>query len=127
MTYAGLKSMIHAGVGPDDPRVKAAFEWVRKFYDLETNPGLGNDGLYYYYHTFAKALDAMGLDVIEAADGTKHNWRMELLAELVSRQRPDGSWINESARWLEGEPTLVTGYALLALSYCRPAIEPKSR
>ena len=26
MTYAGLKSMIYAGVGPDDPRVKAAVE-----------------------------------------------------------------------------------------------------
>ena len=25
MTYAGLKSMIFAGVGPDDPRVKAAY------------------------------------------------------------------------------------------------------
>jgi squalene-hopene/tetraprenyl-beta-curcumene cyclase len=123
MTYAGLKSMIYAGVGPDDPRVKAAFEWIQKFYDIETNPGLGNDGLYYYYHTFAKALDAMGADVIQSADGKGHNWRMELLAELVSRQGPDGSWVNQSARWLEGEPTLVTGYALLALSYCRPKIQ----
>ena len=123
MTYAGLKSMIYAGVGPDDPRVKAAFDWVRKFYDLTSNPGLGNDGLYYYYHTFAKALDAMGADVIEEPDGTKHDWRRELREELLSRQRPDGSWINESPRWLEGEPALVTGYALLALSYCRPASE----
>jgi len=120
MTYAGLKSMIYAGVGPDDPRVKAAYEWIRKFYDLDSNPGLGNDGLYYYYHTFAKALDALGIDVLEAADGTQHHWRLELLAELVCRQRPDGSWVNESPRWLEGEPALVTGYALLALAYCRP-------
>jgi squalene-hopene/tetraprenyl-beta-curcumene cyclase len=122
MTYAGLKSMIYAGVGPDDPRVKAAFEWIRKFYNIETNPGLGNDGLYYYYHTFAKALDAMQIEVIETADGTKHNWRLELLGELVRRQRPDGSWVNDSARWMEGEPTLVSGYALMALSYCQPAI-----
>jgi len=125
MTYAGLKSMIYAGVGPDDPRVKAAFEWVRKFYDLDSNPGLGNDGLYYYYHTFAKALDAMGVDVVEDADGVKHDWRRELRDELLSRQRPDGSWVNESARWLEGEPALVTGYALLALSYCRPAADAR--
>lgn len=121
MTYAGLKSMIYAGVGPDDPRVKAAFDWIRKHYDLETNPGMADNGLYYYYHTFAKALNAMGVDQVEDADGVKHDWRRELRQELLSRQRPDGSWVNENPRWMEGEPSLVTGYALLALSYCRPA------
>lgn len=120
MTYAGLKSMIYAGVGPDDPRVKSAFEWIQKNYGLDENPGMGADGLYYYYHTFAKALDAMGVDQVEDADGTRHDWRRELLAELVARQQPDGSWINQSDRWLEGDPSLVTGYALLSLSYCRP-------
>ena len=121
MTYAGLKSMIYAGVGPDDPRVKAAVKWAQKHYALDRNPGLGSAGLYYYYHTFAKALNAMGMDVIEDGKGVKHNWRSELIAELASRQRPDGSWINENARWLEGDPSLVTGYALLALTYCRKA------
>jgi squalene-hopene/tetraprenyl-beta-curcumene cyclase len=123
MTYAGLKSMIYAGVGPDDPRVKAALKWARKHYGLETNPGIGSAGLYYYYHTFAKALDATGLDEIEDADGVKHNWRRELLEELLRQQRDDGSWINENSRWLEGDPSLVTGYALLALAYCRPEVE----
>jgi squalene-hopene/tetraprenyl-beta-curcumene cyclase len=121
MTYAGLKSMIYAGVGPDDPRVKAAVAWIRKHYAVDTNPGMGDAGLYYYYHTFAKALDAMKLDTIEDADGTQHAWREELLAELIKRQRPDGSWINDNSRWLEGDPNLVTGYALLSLAYCRPA------
>jgi squalene-hopene/tetraprenyl-beta-curcumene cyclase len=119
MTYAGLKSMIHCGVGPEDPRVKAAFAWVRKNYDVKANPFMGNDGLYYYYHTFAKALDAMKLDAVEDTAGVKHYWRVELANELVRRQRPDGSWINENNRWLEGDPDLVTGYALLTLSYCR--------
>jgi len=125
MTYAGLKSMIHAGVGPDDPRVKAAFDWIRKHYTVETNPEMGNAGLYYYYHTFAKALDAMKLDVIEDARGVKHAWREELAAEILRRQRPDGSWINDNPRWLEGDPSLVTGYALLTLAYCRPASESR--
>ncbi len=121
MTYAGLKSMIHAGVGPDDPRVKAAFEWIRRHYTLESNPGMGNAGLYYYYHTFAKALDAMKLDVVEDDRGVKHAWRQELAAEILRRQRPDGSWINDNPRWMEADPSLVTGYALLTLAYCRPA------
>jgi len=120
MTYAGLKSMIYAGVGPKDKRVQAAVKWISKHYDLDSNPGMGDAGLYYYYNTFAKALDAIGKDTFVEADGTKHNWRAELLAELASRQQKNGSWINDNERWLEGDPNLVTGYALLALFYCRP-------
>jgi squalene-hopene/tetraprenyl-beta-curcumene cyclase len=120
MTYAGLKSMLYAGVDATDPRVKAATDWVKKNYDLTSNPGMGLAGLYYYYHTFAKALDAMGQDVFVDANGKKHDWRRELAEELAKRQRPDGSWVNENNRWLEGDPNLVTGYALLALSYCKP-------
>jgi squalene-hopene/tetraprenyl-beta-curcumene cyclase len=120
MTYAGLKSMIYAGVGPDDPRVKAAVEWLSKHYDLKQNPGMGGAGLYYYYHTFAKSLDALGRDTFTDSDGTQHNWRAELVDELARRQQADGSWINETPRWLEGDANLVTGYALLALSYCKP-------
>jgi len=120
MTYAGLKSMLYAGVDQDDPRVKAAVEWIRKHYDLRTNPGMGDAGLYYYYHVFAKALDAMGTDVLEDAQGGKHDWRRELAEHLSKLQRPDGSWINQNSRWLEADPNLVTGYALLALDYCRP-------
>ena len=125
MTYAGLKSMIYAGVGPDDPRVKAALEWVQKHYGLESNPGMGDAGLYYYYHIFAKALAATGLDAIEDADGVRRDWRRDLVEELARRQRSDGSWINGNVRWMEGDPSLVTGYALLALSYCRPGIKPR--
>ncbi len=120
MTYAGLKSMIYAGLKPDDPRVAAALSWLKKNYDLDSNPGMGDAGLYYYYHTFAKALDAFGQDAFEDAQGVRHDWRDELASELVSRQQPSGSWINENGRWLEGDPNLVTAYSLLALSYCQP-------
>jgi squalene-hopene/tetraprenyl-beta-curcumene cyclase len=120
MTYAGLKSMIYAGVGPDDPRVKAAFEWARKHYDLRANPGLGSAGLFYYYHTFAKALDAMDLDVITDSAGKEHAWRAELVAELARLQQPDGSWLNDNPRWMEGDSNLVSAYTLMALSYCKP-------
>jgi squalene-hopene/tetraprenyl-beta-curcumene cyclase len=120
MTYAGLKSMIFAGVGPDDPRVKAAVGWIRNHYDLTTNPGMGAAGLYYYYHTFAKALDALGETVLKDQQGREHNWRSELIDVLAAAQQPDGSWVNQqNDRWLEGDANLVTAYALLALSYCR--------
>jgi len=119
MTYAGLKSMIYAGVGRDDPRVQAAFRWVQEHYTVRENPELGDSGLYYYFHTFAKTLDAIGEEEIVDQHGVAHRWRQELAKELATRQLENGSWINENERWLEGDPNLVTGYALLTLSYCR--------
>jgi len=118
MTYAGLKSMIYAGLDADDPRVVAAVSWIRENYDLTENPGLGDAGHFYYLHTFAKALSALGQDEIEDVNGKKHFWRSELIVELSRRQRRDGSWVNRNTRWLEGDANLVSGYALLALSYC---------
>ena len=120
MTYAGLKSMIYAGVEKDDKRVQAALKWLQKNYDLKSNPGLEAAGLYYYYHTFAKSLDALGEKTFIDSRGEKHDWRSELIAELHSRQQANGSWINtDNERWMEGNPELVTSYALLSLSYCQ--------
>jgi squalene-hopene/tetraprenyl-beta-curcumene cyclase len=121
MTYAGLKSMVYAGLKKDDPRVKAVSQWIRKNYDVKSNPGMGDNGLYYYYLTFAKALDALGMDEIEDAAGVRHDWRRELVEELAQRQKPNGSWVNSNPRWMEGDPNLATAFALLAISYCRPA------
>lgn len=120
MTYAGLKSLIYAGLGPSDPRVQAATKWLRKNYSVEQNPGLGKVGLYYYYHTFAKTLSVLGEDQFVDATGVKHDWRKELAEKLAAQQNADGSWVNAADRWLEGDPNLVTGYALLALAYCQP-------
>ncbi len=118
MTYAGLKSMIYAGVKKDDPRVKAALAWITKHYSLKDNPGMGKQGLYYYYHTFAKTLSVLEIDDLKDSSGTSHNWRNELVGTLAQQQKANGSWINEADRWYEGDPNLVTAYALLALSHC---------
>jgi squalene-hopene/tetraprenyl-beta-curcumene cyclase len=120
MTYAGLKSMIYAGVKPDDPRIKAALGWIQKNYSVRLNPGLGQQGLYYYYHTFAKSLSVINLDHIEDSAGVKHDWRLELFDQLAKLQRPNGSFVNRAPRWYEGDPNLSTAYILLALKYCQP-------
>jgi squalene-hopene/tetraprenyl-beta-curcumene cyclase len=124
MTYAGIKSMIYCGVGKDDPRMKKAIEWISNNYTLEGNPGMpdaaSKKGLYYYYHTFAKCMAALGEDTFTDAKGVKHNWRADLLDALAKRQKEDGSFVNDNAGWMEGDANLDTGYALMALSYCKP-------
>jgi squalene-hopene/tetraprenyl-beta-curcumene cyclase len=123
MTYAGIKSLIYCGVTKDDPRIKKAYEWIRNNYSVEQNPGMPGKrsdwGLFYYYHTMAKCLDTLGVDYVEDAKGQKHDWRKDIAAALAKRQQADGSWRGDS-HWMEGDPNLVTGYALMALSYCRP-------
>lgn len=117
MTYAGLKSMIYAGLSKDDPRVKAATEWIRKFYTVDENPGLGDQGIYYYHQAFAKALNALGEEVLIDAQGKEHRWREDLANALIGKQQANGSWVNKNSRWMEGDPNLATAYALMALKY----------
>ena len=119
MTYAGLKSMIYAGLTADDPRVKAAFGYIAKHYTLDENPGLGQRGLYYYYQTFAKAMALAGKPTLVDAAGKTHDWRAELVAALAKRQDPNGSWVNRADQFMEGDPNIVTSYALLALTHTR--------
>ena len=120
MTYAGLKSMIYAGLTENDPRVRAAYTYITRHYTLDENPGLGQQGLYYYYHTFAKALAMVGKPTLTDSDGRSHDWRAELADALAKRQKPDGSWVNPTDRFMEGDPNLATAYAVLALAQSRP-------
>ena len=119
MTYAGLKSMIHAGLTQDDPRVKAALEYIRDNYTLDENPGQGQRGLYYYYQTFGKAMALLGKPTIVDAKGNEHNWRDDLLAALAKRQESSGAWVNHDDRFMEGDPNIVTSFGLLALASTR--------
>jgi squalene-hopene/tetraprenyl-beta-curcumene cyclase len=120
MTYGGLKSFLYAGVSKKDPRVQAALGWIRRHYTLDENPGMGQGGLYYYYHTFGKAMDALGQDRFTDAKGVKHDWRRELFEALKKRQKANGSWTNTKDRTFgEADPNLATAFAVLTLSYCR--------
>lgn len=120
MTYAGLKSLLHAEVKKDDPRVTAAIKWISGNYTLDQNPGLNNEqGLYYYFHTFSAALKAYGENEITDARGVKHDWRKELEAKLAKLQAADGSFTNTAPRWMESNPLLATTYVLLALEQAR--------
>ena len=115
MSYAGLLSYIYADLKKDDPRVVAVVDWLRNHYTLEENPGMSQEGLYYYYCMMAKALSACGIQELELKDGRKVDWRKDLALKLINLQKQDGSWSNESGRWMEKDPSLVTSYSLLAM------------
>lgn len=120
MTYAGLKSLIYAGVSKDDERVVAATNWLKENYTLNENPGMGQQGLFYYFHTFGKTMSVIAdSGQFVDADGKAHPWKAELTARLGELQQRNGSWQNPADRWYEGDPNLVTAYSLLGLSYCR--------
>ena len=181
VTYAGFKSFLYANLDRDDPRVVAALEWIQNNYTLDQNPGMPeavkNQGLFYYYMTHARALNAWDntmltvygkksaiirasprtplSDVNEKRDELQHqgfevsvetktepilddsdtlgfypptvyiskelpsreiDWANNLIAKLATLQRPDGSFVNAEPRWMEDDPSLVTAYALIALT-----------
>jgi len=96
------------------------YEWAVQHWTLEENPGMGPQGLYYFYHALAKSLAAYGVNPLTLADGTALNWRDELVRKLVNLQQIDartggGYWVNREDRWWEDDPVRVTAYALLTL------------
>jgi squalene-hopene/tetraprenyl-beta-curcumene cyclase len=115
ISYAGLLSYIYADLKKDDPRVVAALDWLQKNYTLDENPGMGQEGLYYYYHTMTKALAACGVNELVLSDGSRVDWRRELSKRLLNLQNGEGFWMNENGRWWEKDPVLVTSYAVIVL------------
>jgi len=114
MSYAGLLSFIYADVKKDDQRVVAALDWLKKNYTLKENPGMERAGLFYYYHLMTKALAAADVKTLDTPHG-KVDWASELALKLISVQAGDGSWVNDTARWMEKDPILVTTYCVLSL------------
>ncbi len=115
ISYAGLLSFIYAGLDKNDPRVKAVIEWISANYSADENPGLGAQGLYYYYHTLSKALSIAQIDFIKTKDGKLIDWRADITQKLLNLQKGDGSWANTEGRWMESDPVLTTSYILMAL------------
>lgn len=123
ISYAGMLSFIYAGLTPEDPRMKAALEWLGDNYTVDENPGMGAEGLYYYYHTMAKALATAGVTKLKTKSGDA-DWRADLSRKLISLQNSDGSWANTaSGRWMESDPVLVTAYTVLALEQVSRAMK----
>jgi len=135
MSYAGLLSLVYAKLSPEDPRVVAVKDWLGKNYTVSENPGLGDQGLYYYYHAMPKALAAANLSTLKLADGTEADWRKDLGEKLLSLQQPDGSWEmasrpggpgGKSAKNLQPITHVGSAWAVLGLMHTSPAIAKRA-
>lgn len=115
-SYNGLLSLTYAQVDVKDPRVKGVLDWINRNFTLEENPGMGQAGLFFYYHTLAKGLSLAGIDSLPLKNGQSVKWRPALAKRLLDLQESDGSWINhKNGRFWERDPHLATTHAVTAL------------
>ena len=120
MTYAGLLALVYARVDRDDIRVRSAFQWSCENWSLDENPGMGNEGMFFFYDVLARALRAYGAELIPRGNNVYVDWRSDLVEKLIACQHVDpktgaGYWLNPTGRFWEQDPVLVTGYSLLSL------------
>lgn len=114
MTYAAVLSMCHAKLDREDPRVRDSLEYCRRNWSVDENPGMGNQGLFYFYDIMARALSASGVEKVG-----QHDWKKELSTKVISLQKPNGSWYNDNNRFWESDPVLCTSFAMLVLQLCK--------
>jgi prenyltransferase beta subunit len=102
----------------DDASVTKAIAWLAKRPGLEVVPGF--EGLppeagwdrglrFYYYAALSRVLPLFPLADRDAR-------RDALQKHIVSLQKDDGSWVNESDRMRENDPLIATALAVAALS-----------
>ena len=75
MTYALLKGLVFSGLETTDERVQACWKWLSEHYTLDVNPGFEHSsdptaayqGLFYYFHSMARALSVFGAQEVRVA------------------------------------------------------------
>jgi squalene-hopene/tetraprenyl-beta-curcumene cyclase len=128
-----LQSYFAIGLPVDDPRVKAAWQWLAKNFSADEHPGHYADGRQaerdsvYYYYCFSLA-EALGDS--SPADSKLAVNRVEMAraiaGALLKRQKPDGSWSNPEVEVREDDPLVATSLAARALALCRRVIVVES-
>ena len=77
ISYAGLLSYIYADMKQDDPRVTAVMGWLKNNWSVEENPGMGEQGLYYYLHLMTKGLNIADVNELTLSNGQTVDWRKQ--------------------------------------------------
>ncbi|MCE9584717.1 MAG: terpene cyclase/mutase family protein [Planctomycetes bacterium] len=116
-TCDAIRALRRFGVPATDDRIRRALAWLRSQDAFDRNPGFTGEGrhwetaiLFYYLAALAE---------VYADLGGPEGWRQRLAAEIVKRQRVDGSFVNDVTTMREDDPILSTAFALEALVRCR--------
>jgi squalene-hopene/tetraprenyl-beta-curcumene cyclase len=119
ITYAGLLALVYCELEPTDPRVRSTLDWASRHWTLEENPGVGDQGLYFFYNVIGRSLTAAGIKEIPVAgeEGKTINWSDELIKKVDSLQKEKGNWVNTNGRFWENDPVLSTSYSILSLTF----------
>ncbi len=94
--------------------IAGGLKWLQEHYSVEAVPGWvygqGDEWLYYYLYTLARALNAAGRRTLAGRD-----WYAEMASKLLAAQRPDGSWGVPADGGEPTDPIVRTCFALLCL------------
>jgi squalene-hopene/tetraprenyl-beta-curcumene cyclase len=96
--------------------MKAALQWLSENYTIEENPGLGKQGLFYYFYLMTKALSVSSVEELRTKEGKRVAWARPLALRIMDLQSSEGWWENDVARWMEKDRVLVTAYCVTALA-----------
>lgn len=134
MTADGIRALLQLGLPFDHARVQAAAAWLERRYTPARNPGdfppeaeIRRESAYFYYTwSSAHALRALGKRELATENGALR-WPEALAAELLQRQRADGSWANAYSEMREDDPMVATSFAVAALAIARMVLRGEHR
>jgi hypothetical protein len=106
--------------------VVAARGWLERHFSAAKHPGLfasereelRNAAYYYWTWAVAHAFRIFQTRRI-VTDRGELDWAAALAAELLARQRPDGSWVNRFTDAKEDDPLIATPWAASASALAR--------
>ena len=125
-TADGILSLLAMGVSKEHSSVQTALTWLVEHHRVDRVPGLP-DGeaarwrdamIHYYWAASARVFHKTG--VIRAPP--RHDWRKQMAAAIVARQRADGGFKNDSVLMKEDDPLIATTLALDALLSTRRSL-----
>ena len=119
MTADGVRALLRLGAGADDPRVAGGAAYLGRGFDATRNPGefLRIDEVRRGVVLLLLGVDRRARARHVARDDPR--WARALAAELLRRQRADGSWRNPASEMREDDPIIATSFAVAALALCR--------
>jgi hypothetical protein len=119
-TCDGVLALLAAGLPPEDPDVSSALQALRRWNDVDGNPGTGLGPMPEFYRAMRFYYRAGSAELFARLGGPEA-WTDLLFTALELEQAPDGSFRNESALQKEDDPIVATGFALRAAAFALAA------